>query len=348
MTRAPTEPVPVFFHREQLLFKPRYEWAFGERVDHPETTARAESIVASLAEAEGFELCAPDGVELAELEALHTASLLRLYETAMDLESDHYPSVFPKGRSVIADPTHIQHAGYWCFDAGTPLNAQTWVASRWSAAAAGSAADAILAGRRLAYSLSRPPGHHATRDRFGGYCYLNNAAVAASRLRAKGKVAILDIDYHHGNGTQAIFYDDPGVLTLSVHGDPREDFPYFAGYAGETGEGAGTGYNLNIPLPLGCDGQAYLQVLRGRVARTLADFAPDVLIVAAGLDTYALDPIGKFDLTTEDLRRVGETIGSWGWPVVAVQEGGYYTPHLGRNARALLEGIRAGQAISLR
>lgn len=343
MTNALIEPVPVYFHPEQLSFKPMYEWAFGERIDHPETTARAESIMRALRESEGFALQEPPPISTLELEGLHTPSLLAVYETATALESDFYPSVFPRGRSIIADPTHRHHAGYWCFDAGTPLNAQTWLAARWSAANAGAAADAITRGERLAYALSRPPGHHATRDRFGGYCYLNNAGVAARRLRARGRVAILDIDYHHGNGTQSLFYENHDVLTVSIHGDPREDFPYFTGFAGETGEGRGTGYNLNLPLPIGCDGQAYLEILRGRVARTLADFRPDVLVLAAGLDTYHRDPIGKFILTTDDIRDIGETIGRWGWPIVAVQEGGYYTPHLGQNALALLQGIRTGQ-----
>jgi len=342
---VPPDPVRVWFHRDQLRFKPRYEWAFGERIDHPETTARAESILASLREATGFQLHEPDPVGASELRRLHAPGLLRLYEATRALDRDLYPTVFPKGEMVRADPANLNHAGYWCFDAGTPLNAETWIAAAWSAAAAGAAARSILDGGKLAYSLSRPPGHHATRSRFGGYCYLNNAAVAVSRLRKKrSRVVVLDIDYHHGNGTQSLFYRDDRVLTVSIHGDPRVDFPYFAGFAEERGKGRGEGFNHNLPLPFGVDGQAYLEVLRNKVAPLVRDFDPVAIVLAAGLDTYELDPVGKFTLRTDDIRQVGETIGSWGLPVVAVQEGGYHAEHLGRNARALLEGLRDGQS----
>jgi acetoin utilization deacetylase AcuC-like enzyme len=341
---TPSEPVPVWFHPDQLQFKPRYEWAFGERIDHPETTARAESIVEALRDAPGFAFHRPEPPRPATLRRTHAVDLLTLYEASAHLDSDLYPTVFPKGDMVRADPHNVLHAGYWCFDAGTPLNARTWKAARWSAAAALAAAGAIEAGAPLAYSLSRPPGHHATRSRFGGYCYLNNAALAARRLARRGRVAVLDIDYHHGNGTQSIFWRSDRVLTVSLHGDPRADFPYFAGFAEERGVGRGEGFNLNLPLPLGCDGPGWLEVLVDRALPALRAFAPAAVVLAAGLDAYHRDPIGKFTLETEDFRTAGERIGREGWPVVAVQEGGYYTPDLGRNARALLEGLRAGLA----
>lgn len=340
---VPPDPTPVWFHPDQLRFKPRYEWAFGERIDHPETTARAESILSALRDDGGFHLQRPDPLGLTEIRRQHAPGLLRLYEESQTLDRDLYPTVFPKGEMVRADPTNVLHAGYWCFDAGTPLNAETWIAASWSAAAAAAAASHIEEGGDLAYSLSRPPGHHATRSRFGGYCYLNNGGLAAARLRKRGRVAVLDIDYHHGNGTQSLFYRDDRVMTISIHGDPRIDFPYFAGFAEERGKGRGAGFNHNLPMPLGVDGPAYQEVLDKRVRPLLRDFDPKALVVAAGLDTYELDPVGKFKLTTDDLRRVGETIGRWGYPVVAVQEGGYHAPHLGRNARALLKGLRAGQ-----
>lgn len=334
----------MLFHSEQLLFKPRYEWALGERIDHPETTARAESIVHALSEDPLFELWQPPALPAAHLRGLHAPSLLHLYEKTVALQDDLYPTVFPRGDGVRADPDNLHHAGWWCFDAGTPLNGQMWSAARWSAAAAVEAARRISQGEGLAYSLSRPPGHHATRDRFGGYCYLNNGALAARTLRKAGarKVAILDIDYHHGNGTQSLFWRDPSVLTVSVHADPRTDFPYYTGFPEERGAGRGEGFNLNLCEERGCDGTRYRQILQEQVAPVLRAFEPAALILAAGLDTYRLDPLGKFELTTDDLREVGELIGSWGYPTVAVQEGGYHSAHLGRNARALLRGLRDG------
>lgn len=336
--------ISVLFHTEQLLFKPRYEWALGERIDHPETTARAESIIATLAEDQTFDLASPPPLARSSLRGLHAPSLLSLYQSTLELSDDLYPTVFPRGDGVRADPANLNHAGWWCFDAGTPLNGEMWAAARWSAASAVEAAKRVRAGEALAYSLSRPPGHHATRDRFGGYCYLNNAALAARTLRRAGlpRVLILDIDYHHGNGTQSLFWRDSTVFTVSIHADPRTDFPYYTGFAEERGAGRGEGYNLNLCEERGCDGARYRQILEQEVAPVVQAFAPSALVLAAGLDTYRLDPLGRFTLTTDDLRDVGEVIGSWGLPVVAVQEGGYHSDHLGRNARALLLGLRAG------
>lgn len=338
-------PTPVFFNEFQLAFKPLYEWAFGERIDHPETTARAESILAALRDAPGFELLEPTKIPPAVLRRTHGFDLITLYNSARELPEGQtfYPTVFPKRSQTRGDPANVHHAGAWCFDAGTPLDANTADAATWSAACAHHAATALLEDKhRLTYSLSRPPGHHATRDLFGGYCYFNNAAIAARRLRKRGRVAVLDIDFHHGNGTQSIFWTDPSVLVVSVHGDPREFFPYFAGHPAETGSGRGRGFNQNLPLPGGCDAQEYLRVLDAHVIPSLRSYAPDFLVLSAGLDTYAKDPIGRFALETDDFRRVGERIGRLGLPTVAVQEGGYYTPDLGRNARALLEGLRDG------
>lgn len=335
------EPTTVWFHPDQLEFKPRYEWALGQRIDHPETTTRAESIVAALKAHPDFVFRTPEAIGSATLRLNHDAELLTLLKTSRKLTEDFYVAVFPRAADR-GDPTNLQHTGVWCFDAGTPLNGEAWMAARWSASAALAAARTIAGGAPLSYSLSRPPGHHAQRSRFGGYCYLNNAAVAARFLSRKGRVAVLDIDYHHGNGTQDIFYADPSVLTLSIHADPRDDFPYFAGFASERGLGPGEGFNMNLPEERGCDGQRYLQILEARVAPALRAFAPDALVLAAGLDGYVLDPLGKFTLTTDDFRRIGAHIGRWGIPVVAVQEGGYHAGHLGRNACALLSGLRDG------
>lgn len=338
--------IPCFFHPDQLAFKPRYEWAFGERIDHPETTARAESIARALAEEAGaFSLREPAELPRSALRRIHAYELLTLYNTAQALPDDFYPTVFPKRKQGRGDPTNIHQAGAWCFDAGTPLNAQTLRAAVCSAACARSAAQAVIDGASLTYALSRPPGHHATRDLFGGYCYFNNAAIAADLFRRrKARVAVLDIDFHHGNGTQSLFYTSPDVLVVSLHGDPREFFPYFAGYETETGRGAGLGYTLNLPLPRGCDGQGWLAAFERHALPALRNFDPSVLVLSAGLDAYHLDPIGDFGLQTADFHAIGERLGREPWAIVAVQEGGYYTPDLGRNAAALLHGLREGQA----
>lgn len=343
--------VPAFFHPAQLAFKPRYEWAFGERIDHPETTARAESIVAALQAADDrYALLEPPPVPDGAIAAQHDGSLLAVYRTATRIPDGEafYPTVFPR-RDRSADPTNLQHAGAWCFDAGTPLTHHTLEAASWSAACAHQAARALVDGQeRLTYALSRPPGHHATRASFGGYCYLNNAGLAARVLRKRGRVAVLDIDVHHGNGTQSLFWRDDRVLVVSIHEHPDRCFPYFAGYPSEKGEGRGAGVNLNITEEAGCDGSRYRELLERHALPAIRSFAPDALVLSAGLDTYELDPVGRFALTTDDLGDVGERIGRLGLPTVAVQEGGYHAPHLGRNAVALLDGLRRGISASTR
>ncbi|MCA9656740.1 MAG: histone deacetylase family protein [Myxococcales bacterium] len=338
--------VPVFFHPRQLDHKPLYEWAFGERITHPETTHRAENILAALSEDPVFSVRPPVEFPATWLRELHDPRLSTLYQTAHATLADDatfYPTVFPKRDQAQPNPMDIHQAGYFCFDAGTPLTPTTWEAAAWSAAAAHEAGLAVTDGdARLAYALCRPPGHHAQRDLFGGYCYFNNAAIVAARIAERGRVAILDIDFHHGNGTQAIFYSDPRVLVISLHGDPREFYPYFAGWAEEAGEGAGAGLNLNIPLPAGTDGQEYLRALDDLVLPRMRLFDPAAVVLSAGLDAYKGDPLGRFALDTHDFEAIGERVGLLGKPVIAVQEGGYCTEMLGVNAVALLRGLSRG------
>ncbi|WP_181197930.1 histone deacetylase family protein [Enhygromyxa salina] len=346
----PARPrTPVFFNELQLEFKPRYEWAFGEKITHPETTARAESILAAVGQAhEDFDIRVPAPIPASALRGLHSMQLLNLYAAAEQLpgDKDFHPTVFPKLKRGEGDPTNIHQAGAYCFDSGTPLNAQTLSAATWSAACARAAATTLRKGTKLAYALSRPPGHHAQRDLFGGYCYFNNAGIAAKTLRRSGRVVVLDIDFHHGNGTQDLFLRDDKVLTISLHGDPREYFPFFCGYASEVGEGRGRGHNINLVLESEIDGAHYLAAFEAHALPAIELFEPDYLVLAAGLDTYERDPIGNFKLTTEDFFRLGERIGAIGLPVAAIQEGGYYAAHLGRNAVALLRGLRAGLGLA--
>jgi len=331
--------IPAYFHSKQLEFKPVYEWAMGRRIDHPETTARAESILAALESAETFEMIEPESHPLAAIREVHSYQLLTLYNTARHLEDDFYPSVFPRELREMGDPTNIRHAGCYCFDSGTPLNNMTFEAAAWSAGCAYDAAGKLAGGAPLVYSLSRPPGHHATEQFFGGYSYFNNSVIAAKRLSQHGRVAVLDIDFHHGNGTQSIFYRDPSVLTVSIHGDPTHFFPFYCGFSNETGEGEGAGYNLNFCLPAKTTLEAYLETLE-EALEAVAHFDAELLVLAAGFDGYKLDPIGDWLLETEDYSAIGEHISRLGLPTLVVQEGGYYTDHLGRNAVALLSALR--------
>jgi len=337
--------IPAFFNEAQLSFQPRYEWAFGKRIKHPETTRRADKILGAIKkEPTRFDLRTPVDLPLTLLRRIHSYNLLTLYNTAAQLGDgeDLYPNVFPREMAGRGDPMNLRQAGAYCFDSGTPLNRHVWTASAWSAACARDAAVAVRKGEKLTYALSRPPGHHAQKDAFGGYCYFNNAAVAAHVLKRLGRVAIVDIDFHHGNGTQELFYRDGKVLVINIHGDPREFFPFFCGFATETGKGKGLGFNINVPLPGGTTGPHYVRALRKHVFPALRHFDPAFVVLSAGLDGYERDPVGGFLLTTDDFEKIGAMFGRLKLPTVVVQEGGYYTPHLGYNAMALLEGLALG------
>lgn len=337
--------IPVFFHPAQLDFKPLYEWAFGQRVKHPETTRRAESIVNALKKESYFEIFEPTKIPLSMIRQTHKYHLVTLYNAAASLPEGetYYPRLFPKQGLHHADPHNIEHAGFYCIDAGTPLNAMTWNAASWSAACAVHAAQIIeKKEHRVAYSLSRPPGHHSSREYFGGYCYFNNAAMAAKVLRKKGRVALFDNDFHHGNGTQDIFYKDDQVLFLSVHGDPNVFYPLVTGYAQENGSGAGEGFNLNYPLPAKTDYPTYKKCLKKEIIPNIQRFDPDYLVISAGFDTYHQDPVGDFTLETDDYYDMGTLLGRLKKPTLVVQEGGYFSKDLGKNVVSFLNGVRDG------
>ena len=246
--------------------------------------------------------------------------------------------------------------GYYSFDLSAPIVAGTYRAARAAADAALTGAALLLEGQRLVYALCRPPGHHAGRDLYGGYCYLNNAAIAAQFLGVGGwvvglphhppppnpqpphRVAVLDIDFHHGNGTQQIFYERGDVLFVSIHADPVREYPYFAGYADERGAGPGEGFNLNLPLEAGVTNARYLAVLEQALA-AIFDFAPRFLVLSAGFDTFGGDPIGDFALTADAYPLIGQRIATLGLPTLVIQEGGYAVAALGENATGLLRGL---------
>jgi acetoin utilization deacetylase AcuC-like enzyme len=230
--------------------------------------------------------------------------------------------------------------GLYSYDASTPIAEGTFESAYWSAQTALAALDAVLAGDRTAFALCRPPGHHCGADYMGGYCYLNSAAIAAEAALATGRrrVAILDVDYHHGNGTQDIFYGRGDVLLVSIHADPATDYPYFWGFADESGEGDGEGATLNLPLARGATLADYEPALGGALER-IAAFAPDLLICSYGADTYVGDPISHFRIETEDYPRIAARISSLGLPTLVVMEGGYAVDRLGANVAAFLGGF---------
>jgi acetoin utilization deacetylase AcuC-like enzyme len=249
-----------------------------------------------------------------------------------------YPYVFPI-RNAARPPKELSvRAGYYCIDTFTPLNYNAFMAARWGVNCSLTAADSIIAGSRMAYVLTRPPGHHAERHVFGGFCYFNNNAIAANYLSKYGNVAILDMDYHHGNGQQQIFYERNDVLTISIHGHPSFAYPYFSGFADEKGKDKGLGYNYNFPMKEELSGEGYRSTLR-KALLVIRKFNPEFLIVALGLDTAKGDPTGTWILNAKDFNLNGKMIAELRIPTLFIQEGGYRNKLLGINARNFFTGF---------
>jgi len=264
---------------------------------------------------------------------------LKMVCTRIEPGKSVYPYVFPV-RNAARPPKELPvRAGYFCIDTFTPLNRNAYLAAKGAVDCAMTAASHITEGYRISYALVRPPGHHAERRVFGGFCYFNSAAIAADFLSSHGRVAVLDVDYHHGNGTQDIFYERADVLTVSIHGHPSFAYPYFSGFSEETGEEKGLGFNRNYPLPEKVDGEFYRKYLLRALAR-VKKFKADFLVISLGLDTASNDPTGTWSLTAEDLQENGRLIGQLQLPILVVQEGGYNSRSLGRNARAFFLGLR--------
>lgn len=314
----------------------------GQPTPHQEIPARLETILAAV-KTHGWQPQSDtqtDGQTKRDwLASIHTAPYLAYLQQSAQLDEDAvvYPSVWPYQTGQHATTIFAQ-AGEFCFDMFTPITRHTYDAAYAAANTARQAATLVHQGERVVYSLGRPPGHHAESNRAGGYCYLNNAAVAANYLTQFGKVATLDIDFHHGNGTQHIFYDSDQVLTVSLHADPNWKFPYFSGFEAEIGQGKGEGYNLNVCLGPGTTDQQYHRRL-GPALQKIRDFAPSSLVVSFGADIHRSDPIGGFAITTEYLTVLAKTIAALELPTVIVQEGGYNTAMLGENVVAFLLGF---------
>lgn len=332
----------VYTGRHRLHATNRLWWDGAPFVTE-EIPARAELIREALQNSIGFEFIEPQDHGLAPITAVHDedfVSFLRgVYRENMQYFGDPEP-VIPHAFAVRFEgrkPTSfLGLRGYYGFGAGTPIAEGTWEAAYWSAQCALTAADALLAGDRAAYALCRPPGHHAAVDLYGGSCFLNNAAAAARYLtRTGGRVAILDIDYHHGNGTQAIFYRDPAVIFCSLHAHPDDDYPYFWGYADEQGQGIGAGTNWNFPLPGKVDDGPYLESLEKAIA-VIQAARVNYLVVSLGLDILQGDPVGGFNITMRGLEKISARIHDLQLPTVLVQEGGYRMDCLGEAAARFL------------
>lgn len=276
--------------------------------------------------------------------AVHDAGMVNFLKRAGEAvgpDKAVYPYTFPSRKVARAPKALPLRGGYYCIDSFTPINSNAYQAARAAVDCTLTAADNILDGYNLAYALVRPPGHHAERSFFGGFCYFNSAAIAAHYLSAYGHVALLDVDYHHGNGSQDIFYDRDDVLTVSLHADPETTYPYFSGFAKERGEGAGRGFNVNMPLAEGISGDEY-RVALVKALRRIRRFKPSFLVVSLGLDTAKADPTGTFLLQSSDFYNNGLLIGELGLQILLVQEGGYRTRTLGINARHFFKGLWEG------
>jgi acetoin utilization deacetylase AcuC-like enzyme len=294
---------------------------------------------------------APEAHGLEPVLRIHDAAFVRFLETcwaqwvARGFKGEAMPTVWPsRAMPRRVPPRDIDGlVGYYCLAGETTISAGTWEAARASADVALTAQKIVAGGERAAFALCRPPGHHASTDMYGGYCFLNNAAIAAQAFRDQGagRVAILDVDFHHGNGTQEIFYRRDDVLFLSLHGDPLDAFPYFLGGADETGEGPGEGFNVNYPLPPATPYESWSAALEEACGR-IAKYGPDALVVSLGVDTFEKDPISFFKLKSEDFTRYGERIARLGLPTLFVMEGGYAVAEVGINTVNVLEGFENG------
>jgi len=336
------------FHSEgHRLHAPAAEFSGARWVEPYERPARVASVLGRLAERGFAAPLDPGPADLAAVEAVHDADYLAFLRSAhaewraAGRGGDMVPAGAPvRGMRPDRPPRSIDgRLGYHALGADTAITAGTWEAAISSAASAQAAQCAVTGGERAAFALCRPPGHHATTDQFGGYCFINNAAVAAQMFAAEGaRVAVLDVDFHHGNGTQSIFWERGDVLTVSLHGDPLDCYPFFSGHADETGAGGGAGANVNLPMPPGTDWDRWSEALSVGLERIRAHGA-EALVVALGVDAFEGDPISAFRLTSDDFTRAGAAIAELGLPSVFTMEGGYAIDEIGVNAVNTLEGF---------
>jgi acetoin utilization deacetylase AcuC-like enzyme len=351
-------PTPVVRSDAHLGHTGLVELMAGREVPCFEAPERAIEIEQALVADGSFTLVEPDPFGVEPISAVHDPALIALIDTVWtdalaSGDADGSRPLIPDTFKIAAYPGAMtlpelpaasnRRLGAFCFDTATPIVAGTAAAAHAAVDVALSAAATVVGGEHLAYGLCRPPGHHAARGMLGGYCFFNNAAIVAEWLRRKAvftRVAILDVDYHHGNGTQQIFWDRGDVLYVSLHADPDRAYPYYSGFASERGAGDGEGLTMNLPLPARTGLDGYAAALE-RGLQAIGAFAPDApLVLSLGFDTFERDPIGDLALRTADYGQLGRMVGGSGLPIIALQEGGYAIDAIGANARAFLRGLR--------
>jgi acetoin utilization deacetylase AcuC-like enzyme len=334
----------VFYSEAHRKHEPPFEvFDGGLRTPYMENIDRMDRIVHALTETDWAEFCEPMDFGLDPIYAVHDKDYIDFLASCwtewLDSEAKDKSTLLPATFALRRHPQKptglLGRAGYYIMDLSACIVEGTYSAALSAANCALSAAEFVATGHPIAFALCRPPGHHAGNDYAGGYCFINNASVAANWLSSKGKVALLDIDYHCGNGTQDIFYERDDVLTISIHADPNFEYPHYWGYADETGSGAGLGFHKNYPLAKGTDDSRYLSALEEALG-LIRKFDPQHLVISAGMDIYADDPLGTIKVTTDGIAEIGKRIASLHLPTVVVMEGGYANEVLGRNIVAFL------------
>lgn len=309
-----------------------------------EAPIRIKRVMEKLQQTDLFTIKKPKRYPVKYITEIHDkdfVSYLRKISESLKPGTSVYPYVFPIRNPAQPPVDIIYRAGYYCIDTFTPLNTNVFLAAKRAVDSVLTAAQLLMEGYRLCYALVRPPGHHAERRTFGGFCYFNSAAAAAQFLSSYGKVAMLDVDYHHGNGQQDIFYHRSDIFTVSIHGHPNYTYPFFSGFKNETGTGSGVGYNLNIPLPENITNSEY-KLAVDKALKKIRAFSPEFGIILIGFDTARGDPTGTWNLEKEDFKEIGQSIGSLKIPLLIVQEGGYNTRNIGSNALSFFSGLWKG------
>ena len=343
----------IFYSEAHRAHHPPFEvFDGGKRVPYLESPDRIDRILAALKKTDWAELAEPTDFGLDPIMAVHdkdyimflascwTEWLVSDPQVAASPETHAFlPATFALRRKTRVPGTLLGKAGYYMMDLSACIVEATYNAALASANCALSTANATFSTLQTTFGLCRPPGHHAGRDYAAGYCFINNAAVAANWLSSKGKVAVLDIDYHAGNGTQDIFYERDDVLTISIHGDPYYEYPHFIGFSDETGTGAGLSFHKNFPLPAGTSDAQYLSALDEALGR-IHDFAPKHLVLSIGMDIFDGDPLGNFKITRAGFGEIGKRICSLNLPSAIIMEGGYANTELGENTVSLLENFK--------
>jgi len=335
----------AFFAEEQRRHDPKSFLSSGAPKPNPEVPERVNRLLAG-AKAAGCSIERPADYGLGPIAAIHTAEYIEFLQNIFTrwqriegASKEVIPNIHPIARGGSYPASAVGQAGYHMADTSCPISEHTFESACWSAWTAVAAAEAVQSGQRSAYALCRPPGHHAFADVAGGFCFFSNSGIAAQHLRRHAeRVAILDVDLHHGNGTQGVFYRRGDVLTVSLHADPARFYPFFWGYADERGEGPGLGANYNLPLARKSGDDVFLEALDAAIRRIQA-FAPDAIVVALGLDAFEGDPFGGLSVTTPGFSRIAEAIAAMRLPTVIVQEGGYLCDALSDNLTAFLAGF---------